>query len=97
MIDSELKQKIQNGDELTSEEVRKLIYSDTHIDDVELDSGRWTEYLQMIYEINGKYYAVYWERGLTECQDNEFYSQVAEEVIPIDEVVTIRKWENVNE
>ena len=89
--------KIKNGEILNSEEVQKLIYSDTHIDEVHLDSGRWTEHLQAIYEIKGRYYAVYWERGLTECQDNEFYSQVAEEVIPIDEVVTIRKWENVNE
>lgn len=51
-------------------------YSDLgikYIDEVELGSGRWTAYILTIVHFKGHLYAIAWERGLTEMQENEFY------------------------
>lgn len=94
----EIFDKIKNKEELDPDEIECLFYIDgLVVDEIHIDNYTWREALESIIKIEDKYYRIEWERGLTECQDNEFYSQVAEEVRPIDEVVTIRKWENVNE
>lgn len=70
--------------EFTEDEVRELVYES--IKNVEHDSSRWTAYMSSIIkcEDDGKFYELFWDRGLTEEQENEFEAQEAEEVVPRD-------------
>lgn len=38
-------------------------------------SGRWTQSISTIFEIDSQLYCIDWERGLTEYQDNEYLYQ----------------------
>ena len=39
------------------------------------EQHRWTQDVSTIFEFEGKYYSLDWDRGLTECQENGFYTQ----------------------
>lgn len=78
----ELKNKIVNGEELSADEVQYIYYGEVfpQVDYIDGDEGRWKRYITVVYEINYSYYSIYYYKGLTECQENEFESQVANEV-----------------
>lgn len=38
--------------------------------------GRWTKRLTAMFEYKGMYYGLTYDRGLTECQENEYWKQV---------------------
>lgn len=67
--------KLKAGENLTERELKTLVYEGNEVDEIEGDSGRWTQSVQTIIEVDGVLYAVDWQRGLTECQENEFYDQ----------------------
>ena len=50
----------------------------TEVDQIENDSGRWTTYMTTVFKIGDRYFAIDWDRGLTECQENEYCSQPVE-------------------
>lgn len=50
----------------------------TEVDQIENDTGRWTTYMTTVFEIGNRYFAIDWDRGLTECQENEYCSQPVE-------------------
>lgn len=72
-----IEEKILNNEKLTEYELRDCAWGNVgeYIDEIELDSGRWTQGMQTIFKINEQLYCIYWERGLTECQDNEYWEQ----------------------
>lgn len=82
--------KLSNKEGLTEEEVRLIVYEEynesflTQVTTEVVDRRRWHDEIQVILQVQetGKYYAIYYFSGLTECQENEFESQVAEEVKP---------------
>lgn len=89
-----LRDKIIGGERLTAREVKDIVRDDASlnyaiIEEISDGHGRWVEYMTTIIELwdTGTYYALYWNRGLTEYQENEFEAQVA---IPVEkkEVVT---------
>lgn len=51
-----------------------------YIETVVIDKYDWTELVNTIIKLGGKYYSVYWQRALTENQENFFESQLALEV-----------------
>lgn len=66
--------KIQNGEELTEEELEKLVWNYG----IESDYGenrRWARHVTSIVKLCDRYFSVGWEEGLTERQENEFYEQ----------------------
>lgn len=64
----------------TEEELEDLAWCDVDAD-VEMitqEEGkqhRWTQDVSTIFEFEGKYYSLDWDRGLTENQENGFYTQ----------------------
>lgn len=45
--------------------------------------GRWSVPVEIIFEFEGKYYSIWYKRGLTEYQDNEWLDQIA---VPVKKV-----------
>lgn len=70
----QLKAAYEN-DEKISEEVCKEIcwQSDQSLSN---GSGRWQEHKVALFECQGFFYGIDWDEGLTERQENEYWSQV---------------------
>ena len=79
-------EKMYAGEELSEKELRYLAtgysrYCDTEpgeyekIDLAEGDCGRWTQDMETIIQVGNDLWAIPWDRGLTECQPNEFWEQ----------------------
>lgn len=67
-------------------------YSDYEVvDTIEGDCGRWTQHITTIFKDGNKFYALEWERGLTEYQEDEFYWQPYE-VEPYQETIVVTKY-----
>ena len=92
----ELKNKIVNGEELSADEVQYIYYGEVvpQVDRIGGYEERWYRYITVVYEINGSYYSIYYYKGLTEYQEDEFESQVADEVEK--RPVTTYEWIKVN-
>ena len=69
--------KIDSGEKLKERDIRDLVFN-YEIDKIEHGSGRWTTTVETIIELCGRTFSIFWERGLTECQENEFYNQPVE-------------------
>lgn len=92
----EIVSKLKSGEKLTEYELKYLVYDGIEVDEIEGDSYRWTQHVQTILDIDGELWAVEWERGLTEYQENEFYNQpyrvkMRERQITIKEYIAIEE------
>lgn len=82
---------IESDRDLQEHELKKLI--DLSIDDIEGDIGRWTQYIESIIELCNRHFALCWERGLTEHQENLFYNQPYEvEKHEYEKTITVTEW-----
>jgi len=77
--------KIDNKEKLTESELRELI--EFEIDRIEGDNRRWSQSIESIVKLKDRTFSLEWERGLTECQENEYYNQPIE-VVKVEKVVT---------
>lgn len=77
-------EKMYAGEELSKKELRCLATGyecDTEpgeykeIDQMEGDSGRWTQSMDTIIRVGDDLWCIPWESGLTEYQESEFYWQ----------------------
>ena len=85
--------KIANKEQLTAEDVEMLIYEDGfNIETVVIDKYDWTELVNTIIKLGGKYYSVYWQQALTENQEDYFESQLAIEVEKKKKVIETHEW-----
>lgn len=66
--------KIDNKEKLDEEELRELALNRGDILE-DTERGEWTTSVTTIFEMKNRIFAVDWERGNTEMQENEFYSQ----------------------
>lgn len=86
--------KIDSGERLTEAELQKLVWE---FEDVEFreydDNGRWSRGTRSILLLCGRFFEIYWQEGLTEMQDNEFYNQPYEVIKnEREEVVKVVEW-----
>ena len=93
--------KISNEEKLDEYEVRILVYGNYNharvleVDNVVIDEGRWANQVMIVFFFLDlkKNHAIYYDRALTELQEDEFWEQVACEVEPI--TVTKTEWREV--
>jgi len=63
----------------TKEEVEEHVFlNDVHT--YRGGSRRWSRTNETVVKVDGKFYKLYWEQGLTESQENYFEEQETEEV-----------------
>ncbi len=68
--------KLERGEELTESEITYfLACMGEPVSEEEGERHRWTEEVHTVTRLNGKLYAVDWERGLTENNENEYPNQ----------------------
>lgn len=88
---------LQNGVKLSSSDLSYLVYNFELDDQREVgENRRWQRGVTSIIELGGKHYAISWEEGLTENQENDFWEQPVEvEKHEYEKVVTITEWKPV--
>lgn len=85
--------KIENKEKLTAKDVEWLVNDDNfYIETVVIDKYDWTELVNTIIKLGGKYYRVYWQQALTENQEDFFESQFAVEVEKKAKIIEINEW-----
>lgn len=89
--------RIDSGEELGEYELMRLV-SDYEFDQAgNGDYGRWAERMNTIVLIGGRYFSIKWDRGLTECQDNEFWCQPVEVFKKeYEKTITVTEWIELN-
>ena len=97
--------KFNNQERFERDELRDLFYGDVEEDDddegyevdcIEHRNRRWSRIEEKILKINGRYFSVSGDIGLTEHCDNEFDIQPVE-VEPREKVITITEWVKKND
>ena len=66
------------------------------IDTIDGEDSRWTRHMTTIFKYEDKLYALEWEQGLTEYQENEFYNQPYE-VKEVKRMVEVTDYISVKE
>lgn len=88
--------KIDNGEQLTEKELEKMLWSFKEIDTLYGENRRWNRSVRTILEIGGRYFALDWDEGLTECQENEFYSQPVEvKKREYTKTIVVTEWDEI--
>ena len=85
-----LEEKILNGIALTNREKREL--TQEAIEEVVNGSGRWTEYVTSILKFGDRYFAIEWQRGLTENQEDYYDDAYPYEVKLIKKRVIVKEY-----
>lgn len=81
---SEIKNKILNGIELTSEDFFSILWGE--VEDVKVvesiieEEHRWSVLKKVIFKTDERFFEVYYYAGATEYQEDEFFEQSAVEV-----------------
>ena len=90
-IDSIVK-AIDNGEELNEKTLQELAYY-YGIDDEFGENRRWSRWRKTILNLNGRYFAIEWDEGLTEMQPDEFYNQPYEvKLKEYDKIIHVKEW-----
>lgn len=67
-------------------EIQRLIFEYERVSEESHGTGRWEEYVTTVIEYSdGNFYSIDWSRGLTDSQENSFYSQ-PERVYAVDHI-----------
>lgn len=81
--------KLVSGEELSEDEISSLLSENDAVYKEEGEMRRWSRSVMSVIEINGNLYAIDWEEGLTENQENEFFEQPYAVELEKKEIVTI--------
>lgn len=79
--------KLQSGIELSEEEIKDFTYSFSEVYREEGEDRRWSRSVLTVHRAGDKLYAVEWEHGLTENQDDQFWEQPYEVKLNVKEVI----------
>ena len=81
--------KIDRKEDLTEQELKEI--RDFSIKEIKCDESRWTVGIESILKMCDRHFSLYWNRGLTEMQENEFYNQPVE-VEEVIKTITVTEW-----
>ena len=92
MTDTEFLWRFDDSDKFSERELSIMPWEMNVVETIYGDNDRWTRPVQTVFEVQGRLFALDWEEGLTENQENEFFDQPYEvekrtKVIEVNEYV----------
>lgn len=75
MTDLEFLERFDKGETFSERELESLRWEFPEVETTYGENRRWSRSAQTIFEVNGRLFALDWDEGLTENQENEFYNQ----------------------
>ncbi len=88
MTNKEFLERYDKKEEFSESELEDLEYFGEGIDRIEGVNRRWTRTIKNIFKVEDRYFALEFEEGLTEMQDNMYYKQPYEVEIVKKEITT---------
>lgn len=91
--EKEFLDKYDSGAKFTEQEIRDAIWDFKQVEEDEGYNHRWTQDITTVIQVEDRYFRIDWQRGLTECQENEYWNQPVE-VTPhaYEKTITVREW-----
>lgn len=84
--------RIDNGEAIEEKYLEELV-DGFEIETIKGDIGRWTMHMTTIIQLGDRTFAINWERGLTEMQENSYMDQPYEvEKVAQEKVVVVTEW-----
>lgn len=84
--------KIDNGECLSEKELQDFkLYCGEDIQKIEGSKHRWQQEMTLIKNINGRFFALEWMQGLTECQYSS-YNEQPYEVEDHPKTIIVHEW-----
>ena len=92
MTDQEFLERFDKGEKFSESELDSLRWEFNEVETLYGENRRWSRSAQTIFEVQGRLFALDWEEGLTENQENEFFDQPYEvekrtKVVEVNEYV----------
>lgn len=90
--------KIDRGEALTEDEIRKLVYEYEYEDISDASENsvlRWTRIKKTIVKIDNRYFRIIWQKALTEMQEDIFEYQPVE-VEAYEKIVVVKGWREID-
>ena len=92
MTNEEFLQRYDSGKpNFTKDEIEKMAYEEfgNWVDTAEGRTHRWYQEVETIFEVGDRLFAVNWDRGLTEQQENDFDDAEVYEVERKEKVIFV--------
>lgn len=67
--------KLDLGEKLSESEIRTFLHNSDEVYEEKGEDRRWSRSVTTVVKIDDKLYAILWEEGLTENQEDSFYNQ----------------------
>lgn len=94
----EIYTKLQNNEKLSEEEIESLVWDGEQVYEEAGEEHRWQKEMFTVVKVKNKFYGICWMKGLTECQEHEYYEQPFEVGCESKtEVVKKEIWKPINE
>ena len=91
--EKDMLERIDSGEKLSEKEIKMLVGEFEEIYREEGDDRRWSKSIFSVVKIDNRCFAINWEKGLTECQENEYDSQPVEvEKKTYEKTITGTEW-----
>lgn len=90
--EEELVSYIEEHNDFTESDIWDLFDMDYAIETSYGENRRWSRSAYTIFAIGGRYFAIAWEQGLTECQEDYVPYPYLEEVEPFEEIKVVKGW-----
>lgn len=75
MTEQEFLEKFDRGETFSERELNSLRWEFNEVETIYGENRRWSRSAQTIFEVSGRLFALDWENGLTESQEDEFFEQ----------------------
>ena len=96
MDEQEFLCRFDAGEKFNAKERRSLAYGMDIVEEIEGEDHRWDREMETIFQAGGRYFSICWRRGLTECQENEFWEQPVEvRKHTYQKTITVTEWKPV--
>lgn len=89
MTNKEFLERYDKKEKFSESELEELEYFGEGIDRIEGANRRWTRTIKNIFKVEDRYFALEFEEGLTEMQDNMYYNQPYEVEKVFEEITTV--------
>ena len=91
--EKEMLEKIDNGKQLNTEELCDLCHEYKIVDLIAGEDRRWFRSITCIVQLGDRFFSITYDKGLTECQENEYYNQPFEvEKHTTEKTIVVTEW-----
>lgn len=98
MREQEIINKIKNKEKLTESEIKEILWNFEQVWEEEGDDHRWTRDMSTVVKVADNFIRIDWSRGLTECQENEYWEQpYFVKQHKYTKTIEVEEWEKIDE